>query len=69
MLGILPDMPKSTWGKQVPILVYAYNCTRNNVTAFSPYYLMFGRKPHPPIDTIFGTNTSELKGNASSKYV
>ena len=31
---------------------------------FSPYYLMFGCKPHLPIDLIFGTNTANLKGNS-----
>ena len=41
----------------------------NNATDFSPYYLMFGRKPHLPIDIIFGTNASELKGNTSTKHV
>ena len=29
---------------------------------FSPYYLMFGYKPHLPIDLIFGTNIANLKG-------
>ena len=69
MLGMLPEKPKSTWREQVPMLVHAYNCTRNNVSDFSPYYLTFGGKPHLPIDTLFGTNTAELKGNTSTKYV
>ena len=30
---------------------------------FSPYYLMFGCKPCLPIDLIFGTNITDLKGN------
>ena len=30
---------------------------------FSPYYLMFGCKPCLPIDLIFGTNLTDLKGN------
>ena len=51
------------------MLVHAYNCTRNNATDFSPYYLMFGRKPCLPIDIIFSTNTAELKGNTRTKYV
>ena len=69
MLGTLPEKPKSTWGEQVPTLVHAYNCTKNNMTDFSPYNLMFGRKPHLPIDILFGTNTADLKGNTSTKYV
>ena len=69
MLGTLPEKPKSTWIEQVPMLVHAHNCMRNNVTDFSLYYLTFGRKPHVPIDIIFGTNTAELKDNASTKHV
>ena len=41
MLGMLPEKPKSTWREQVPTVIHAYNCTRNNATGFSPYYLMF----------------------------
>ena len=51
------------------MLVHAYNCTRNNATDFSPYYLMFDRKPCLPIDILFGTNTAELKSNTGAKYV
>ena len=36
MLGTLPKNP-NTWREQVPTLVHAYNCTRNNVMGFSPY--------------------------------
>ena len=61
MLGTLP---KSTWREQVPTLVHAYNCTRNNATGFSPYNLMLGCKLHLPIDLIFGTNTANLKGSS-----
>ena len=64
MLGMLPEKAKSTWREQVPTLVHAYNHTRNNATGFSPYYLMFGQKPHLPIDLIFGMNPADLKGNS-----
>ena len=30
---------------------------------------MPGRKPHLPIDIIFGTNTAELKGNIRTYFV
>ena len=66
MLGTLPERPKSTWREQVPTLVHAYNCTRNNAVQFSPYHLMFRCKPHLPIDLIFGTNMADLKGSRIS---
>ena len=69
MLGTLLGKPKRTWREQVLMLVHAYNCTRCSATDFSPYYLMFSQKQHLPIDIIFGTNTAELKGNTSTKYI
>ena len=69
MLGTLPEKPKSTWRELVPTLMHAYNCTRNIATDLSLYYLMFGRKPCLPIDILLGTNTADLKGNTSTKYV
>ena len=63
MLGTLPEKPKSTWREKVPTLVHAYNCTRNNATGFSPYYLMFGCKLCLPIDLILEINLTYLKGN------
>ena len=62
-VGYFAQKPKNTWREQVSTLVHAYNCTRNNATGFSPYYLMFGCKLHLPIDLIFGTNLMDLKGN------
>ena len=60
MLDTLPEKPKSTWREWFPTLVHAYNCTRNNVTDFGLYYLMFGRKPCLPIDIPFGMNNADL---------
>ena len=54
MLGTLPKEKKSEWKNHIGILVHAYNCTRNSATGFSPYFLMFGRQPHLPIDVTLG---------------
>ena len=69
MLVTLPEKPKSIWQEQVLTLVHAYNCTRSNATGFSPYYLMFGRKPNLSIDILFSANSAKLKGNTNTKYV
>ena len=57
MLGTLTEHSKLFWGNLVPTLVHAYNCTRNNSTGFSPYFLMYGRKPEQPHDLYFNLQT------------
>jgi len=52
MLKTLPEAWKSNWKDHVNKLIFAYNCTSNSVTGYSPYYLLFGRQPRLPIDAI-----------------
>lgn len=45
MLGTHENKKKSCWKEFVKPLVHIYNCTQNDVTGYTPYELMFGRKP------------------------
>ena len=55
MLRKLSADDKREWYSHLPTLTHAYNCTRSAVTGYSPYYLMFGRRPRMSVDLFFPT--------------
>ena len=69
MLGTLPKEKKSEWKNHIGTLVHAYNCTQNSATGFSPYYLMFGRQPHLPVDVALGLAPCTITEPNTTKFV
>ncbi|XP_070573293.1 uncharacterized protein [Ptychodera flava] len=69
MLGTLNTKEKQHWSQHISFLVHAYNCTRNDATQFSPYYLMFGREARLPIDLCFGVSPDEYTKHDYLQYV
>uniref|UniRef100_A0A3B3TAH8 Gypsy retrotransposon integrase-like protein 1 n=1 Tax=Paramormyrops kingsleyae TaxID=1676925 RepID=A0A3B3TAH8_9TELE len=61
MLKTLTERQKTNWKESLNKLIYAYNCTRCEVTGFSPFYLLFGRSPRLPIDLLFGFTSESGK--------
>ena len=55
MIGKLEEDRKACWSEHLPELLLAYNATRSTVTGYSPYYLLFGRRPRIPVDYLFPT--------------
>ena len=55
MIGKLEEDKKACWSEHLPELLLAYNATRFAVTGYSPYYLLFGRRPRIPLDYLFPT--------------
>ena len=58
MIGKLDPECCRKWPAHLGSMLIAYNTTRSLVTGFSPYYLMFGRRPQLPIACC-----SQLIGN------
>ena len=52
MIGKLDPELRRKWPAHLGSVLIAYNATRSLVTGFSPYYLMFGRRPRLPIDHL-----------------
>ncbi|KAA0724940.1 Retrovirus-related Pol polyprotein from transposon 412 [Triplophysa tibetana] len=69
MLGTLNLAEKSRWSEHINRLVHAYNCTRNESTGYSPYYLLFGREARLPVDVCFGTSSGGKGVSNHRQYV
>ena len=69
MLGTLKEKEKSHWHDHVKPLTHAYNCTKNDVTGFTPYELMFGRQPRLPVDIAFCLPVKDGSPKSHSQYV
>ena len=69
MLGTLREKDKSHWRDFVKPLAHAYNCTKNEVTGFSPYELLFGRQPRLPVDIVFCLPVKRGTHKSHSQYV
>ncbi|KAL7824891.1 hypothetical protein SRHO_G00343510 [Serrasalmus rhombeus] len=69
MLGTLEPDKKRKWSQHISHLVHAYNCTPNEATGFSPYYLMFGRDARMPVDLCFGTSSDDTSKNTYLRYI
>ena len=55
MIRKLEEDRKASWSEHLPELLLAYNATRSAVTGYSPYYLLFSRRPRIPVDYLFPT--------------
>ena len=55
MIGKLEEDRSTCWSEHLPELLLAYNATCSAVTRYSPYYLLFGRRPRIPVNYLFPT--------------
>lgn len=69
MLGTLESAKRQRWSQYVSSLVHAYNCTFNEATGYSPYFLLFGREARLPIDVCFGLFPYGKENTTHTQYV
>jgi transposase InsO family protein len=68
MLGTLAEDKKTRWKDHLQAMVFAYNCTRCETTGYSPFELMYGRKPRIPADVMFGLE-EQGEGKTYNEYI
>ncbi|CAF1052565.1 unnamed protein product [Brachionus calyciflorus] len=52
MLSCFSNENQNNWDQLIKKLAFAYNSSVHNATNYTPYELMFGRKPKLPIDLV-----------------
>ena len=57
------------WKSHLGSVLIAYIATRSLVMGYSPYFIMFGRRPHLPIDLLFPTAVRQGSTRTIYNYV
>ena len=68
MIGKLDPEKRQKWPAHIGSIIIAYNSTRSLVTGYSPYYLMFGRRPRLPIDLLLPTHRTQTLTRTIDEY-
>ena len=69
MIGKLDLEKRRKWPAHIGSIIIAYNSTRSLVTRYSPYYLMFRRRPRLPIDLLFPMHRTQMLTHTIDEYV
>ena len=69
MIGKLDPEKRRKWPVHIGSIIIAYNSTRSLVTGYSPYYLMFRRRPRLPIDLLFLMCWTQMLTRTIDEYV
>lgn len=55
MLSMYVSSDHRDWDAALPFVTFAYNSSRHDTALYSPFYLLFGRDPTLPFDTLLPT--------------
>lgn len=54
MLSMYVSTSQKDWDQVLPFVIFGYNTSRQDSTRCTPFYMLYGREPHLPIDTALG---------------
>lgn len=57
MLAMYVSDDHRDWDAALPYITFAYNSSRHDTAGFSPFYLLYGRDPVLPFDTLLPSDT------------
>ena len=60
---------RAKWSSHLGPVLITYNATRSLITGYSPYFLMFGRRPRLPVDLLFPTVRRDEDSRTTDEYV
>ena len=69
IIGKLGEDQKAHWSEHLPQLLLAYNAMHSAVTGYSPYYLLFGRRPRILVDFQFPTHRDPPRTTSMARSV
>ena len=69
MIAKMDPDKRAQWPWHLGPILIAYNATRSLITGYSPYFLMFGRRPRLPVDLLFPTVKQDENSRTTDEYV
>ena len=69
MIAKLDNRRHRKWPKHLTSITHTYNSTRSQITGYSLYFLMMGRRPRLPVDLLFPTTRTLPGTKGVNKYI
>ena len=69
MIAKLDNRRRRKLPEHLASITHAYNSTRCQITGYSPYFLMMGRRPRLPVDLLFPTTRTLPGTKGVNEYV
>ena len=69
MIAKMDPEKRAKWPSHLGPILIAYTVTRSLMTGYSPYFLMFGRRPRLPVDLLFPTVRRDENTQTTDEYV